>query len=65
MNELRQPEHNDNCLDQSSLIARRDDELAAEEAAIVEQHLATCGDCAADERLITSGGSQVYTLLSA
>ncbi|HBE28344.1 MAG TPA: hypothetical protein DDW25_05575 [Ktedonobacter sp.] len=65
MNELRQPEHNDNCLDQSILIARRDDELSAEEAANVEQHLATCGDCAADERLITSGGSQVYTLLSA
>lgn len=65
MNELRQPEHNDSCLDQSILIARRDNELPAEEAANVEQHLATCGDCAADERLITSGGSQVYTLLSA
>ena len=65
MNELQHPEHNDNCLDQSILIARRDNELSADEVAQVEQHIATCGDCAANERLITSGGSEVYTLFSA
>jgi hypothetical protein len=65
MNELQHPEHNDNCLDQSILIARRDNELPADEVAHVEQHIATCGDCAANDRLITSGGSEVYTLLSA
>lgn len=65
MNELRHPEHNDNCLDQGILIARRDNELPAEDVPRVEQHLATCGDCAANERLITSSGSEVYTLLSA
>ncbi|TMB80637.1 MAG: hypothetical protein E6J48_10120 [Chloroflexi bacterium] len=65
MNELQHPEHNDNCLDQSILIARRDNELPADEVAQVEQHIATCGDCAANDRLITSGGSEVYTLLSA
>src|SRR2546430_17408244 len=56
MNELQHPEHNDNCLDQSILIARRDNELPADEVAQVEQHIATCGDCAANDRLITSGG---------
>src|SRR2546423_12166478 len=62
MNELQHPEHNDNCLDQSILIARRDNELPADEVAQVEQHIATCGDCAANDRLITSGGGEVYTL---
>src|SRR5437763_13720047 len=65
MNELQHPEHNDNCLDQSILIARRDNELPADEVAQVEQHIATCGDCAANDRLITSGGSEGYTLRSA
>ena len=65
MNELQHPEHNDNCLDQSILIARRDNELPADEVAQVEQHIATCGDCAANDRLITSGGSEVDTLFSA
>src|SRR2546423_10614619 len=64
MNELQHPEHNDNCLDQSILIARRDNELPADEVAQVEQHIATCGDCAANDRLITSGGGGGYSLLS-
>src|SRR5436309_4667739 len=65
MNELQHPEHNHNCLDQSILIARRDNELPADEVEQVEQHIATCGECAANDRLITSGGSEVYSLLSA
>jgi Putative zinc-finger len=65
MNEFQHQEHNDDCVDLSVLIARRDNELSADEAAKVEQHLNTCGDCASDERLIANSGSEVYTLLSA
>jgi hypothetical protein len=65
MNAFQNQEHNDDCYDLSIFIARRDNELPADEATKVEQHLTTCGDCAADDRLITSSGSEVYTLLSA
>lgn len=64
MNEFRHQEHNDDCYDLSILIAWRNNELSADEAVKVEQHLTTCGDCAADDRLIASWGSEVYTLLS-
>ncbi len=64
MNAFQHQEHNDDCYDLSIFIARRDNELPADEAAKVEQHLSTCGDCAADDHLVTSGGSEVYTLLS-
>jgi Putative zinc-finger len=64
MNEFQHQEHNDDCVDLSVLIARRDHELSVNEVAQVEQHLTTCGDCAADDRLINSSGSEVYTLLS-
>src|SRR5579859_6803056 len=64
MNEFQHQEHNDDCVDLSVLIARRDHELAIDKEAQVEQHLTACGDCAADDRLINSSGSEVYTLLS-
>ena len=65
MNAFQHQEHDDGCYDLSIFIARRDNELPADEAAKVEQHLTTCGDCAADDHLITSSGSEIYTLLSA
>src|SRR5450759_998936 len=65
MNAFQHQEHNDGCYDLSIFIARRDNELPEDEAAKVEQHLTTCGDCAADDRLITSSGSEIYTLLAA
>jgi hypothetical protein len=65
MNAFQHQEHNDGCYDLSIFIAWRDNELPADEASKVEQHLTTCGDCAADDRLITSSGSEIYTLLSA
>jgi hypothetical protein len=64
MNAFQHQEHNDDCYDLSIFIAWRDNELPLDEAAKVEQHLTTCGDCAADDRLITSSGSEIYTLLS-
>src|SRR6266516_3010935 len=64
MNAFQHQEHNDDCYDLSIFIVWRDNELLADEAAKVEQHFSTCGDCAADDHLVTSGGSEVYTLLS-
>lgn len=64
MNELQQPEQNNSCLDASLLIARRDSELTPDESRQVADHIASCPDCAADERLVSSSGHEVYDLLA-
>ena len=62
MNE-RPQQKNSQCLDTGLLASFRDGELTADESAQVRAHLASCPDCAADERSMTIAGQEVYDLL--
>jgi hypothetical protein len=63
MNERQQQKSNDQCLDMGLLVCLRDDELTADEAAQARAHLASCPDCAADERGVANASQEVYGLL--
>lgn len=65
MNERQQEKPNNQCLDMGLLVGLRDDELSAGEMAQARAHLATCPDCAADERGVASISREVYDLLAA
>ncbi len=52
-------------VDEGTLHALVDDELAPSERATVEAHLATCGDCARQFAEATAMARQVHTLLGA
>jgi hypothetical protein len=63
MNE-RNPLQNDRCLDRGVLVSLHDGELPAEEREWALAHLATCADCAADERAASVCSREVYDLLA-
>src|SRR5260221_14152058 len=65
MNERQQEKPNNQCLDMGLLVGLRDDELSAGEMAPARAHLATCPDCAADDRGVAGTGREVYDLLVA
>jgi hypothetical protein len=64
MNESMQSRDDGGCLDSGMLVAQRDGELTANEAAMAASHLATCAGCAAEERAVTGSGREVYELLA-
>lgn len=65
MNEQQQQKPNDQCLDMGYLVSLRDGELTDGERAKARAHLATCPDCAADERSVAISSREVYDLLAA
>ena len=64
MNEFQQPEHNDYCLDESTLVAHRDGALTSDEDAPVNDHLAECAGCATHEQSIINNGHEIYAALA-
>lgn len=64
MNEFQQTEHNDYCLDESTLVAHRDGALTADEETHINAHLAECAGCATHEQSIIHNGHEIYDALA-
>lgn len=63
MNE-REQQQNDQCLDIGVLVSLHDGELPANQRERALAHIATCPDCAADDRAASASSRDVYDLLS-
>lgn len=63
MNEQEQQQNNE-CLDMGTLVSLHDGELPADERVRALGHIATCADCAADERAASASSRDVYDLFS-
>jgi hypothetical protein len=63
MNGRERPQNNQ-CLDMGVLLSLHDGELVADERERALAHIATCADCAADERAVAAGSQDVYHLLA-
>lgn len=59
MNEFK----NNSCIDTGTLLSLHDGALTPEESQSVLAHLATCAECAANDRMVQQGSNEVYGLI--
>jgi hypothetical protein len=59
MNEFQ----NNTCIDTGTLLSLHDGALTSEESQRVLTHLATCAECATNDRVVQQGSNEVYNLL--
>ena len=59
MNEFQ----NNTCIDTGTLLSLHDSALTPDESQRVLAHLATCAECAANDRIVQQGSNEVYDLL--
>lgn len=60
MNEFQ----NNTCIDTGTLLSLHDGALTSDESQRVLAHLATCAECATNDRIVQQGSNQVYNLLA-